>query len=181
MGRRCFLEEPSDGPLVLLILLSGCHYCNSLYNRTPWDFLAEALFQAGWLRDRVSDLFDEELYLGAPELLGGRIEYQTRRSLRKRFALDFIEGRFSNTLSRHGPTLSYDVEELSFHIGTFVYDLKRLIWDANLALKQRLTPGSCYGDPQSRPVSGVDFDSSLFGYYLHQRLDIRDWSAYEDD
>jgi hypothetical protein len=131
-------------------------------------------------------MFEEEFYAGVPELLDGKLKFQTQASQRRRFALDLIEGRFLD-MSKE------DVYGLrggsAVYTGTYFWDVERMILDANLAFKQKLIPRSWNGDGAIRLIPGVDFESSIKsikGPYFSippcsEWTDLRDWLAYKDE
>jgi hypothetical protein len=149
-------------------------------------FFTDVLFEAGWSGEAVSDIFEEELYAGVPELLDGKLRFHTQASQRRRFALDLIEGQFLD-MSKE------DIHELrleyAIYTGTYLWDLPYMILGANLAFRQKLTPGSWNGDGTIRLIPGVDFESSIEsikGSYFSIPpccgwTDLRDWLAYEDE
>ena len=80
------------------------------------DFLADILAGIGWRQDAINDIFDEELYTGIPELVDGKIEYQSQDRLREQFVVDLVHGRFLDVPSEDLFSLSC---ECSLYTGTF--------------------------------------------------------------
>jgi hypothetical protein len=128
-------------------------------------FLREAFAQAGWTKEQVNEIFEEEMYLGVSDLLDGTLQYLTREQCRKDFLRDLIDGKIDDLVPH----------EVALHVGADGNDIEALLTEAKQAIALKSTPGSWDDHEEICLVPGVDFEPYVWTVKPFKKIDIQDW------
>ncbi|KAH7400462.1 hypothetical protein BKA64DRAFT_482361 [Cadophora sp. MPI-SDFR-AT-0126] len=113
-----------------------------------------ALMEAGWTQLEIQDLFEEELYLGIPDLVNGVLKYQTRDEQRKQFIETLRQGGFAYLDEDQLFNLS---DELDCGLGLPSWEISAMVREVASILKLRATPGGWPEDQATKLMPGKDF------------------------
>lgn len=137
---------------------------HALYLRQD-RFLRESFTQAGWTKEQVEEIFEEEMYLGIPHLLDGRLQYLSQEQCWREFLLCLIEGKLDDLLPH----------EVALHVGTCKYEIQRLMKEVRQAIALKSTPGGWDDHNEICLDPGVDFGPYIEDFQTYAQIDIRDW------
>jgi len=130
----------------------------------------EALEHFGWSQSEIDDLFEEEMYLGLPELLNGDLKFKGRAENREEFLQTLAIGGYQ------GEDSLILAEELAIYIDMHRYNIEKTIDEARQAFKMKSTPGSWQEDEVSTLIFGVDF--FLWYEMWNKKRRVYNWECF---
>lgn len=146
-------------------------YAQCLGLATLWR---KSLEGAGWSSAEIEDLFDEELYLGIPELIDGRLKYQTRDVNRKEFIETLRRGGFMDLDDYVNEILP---RELESQVGLSAHNIRKMITEVTSVVKRRATPGSWIDNEAIELMPGRDFTLPWASLNFHN---VQDWKCIRE-
>ncbi|KAM3086819.1 hypothetical protein ACMFMF_000757 [Clarireedia jacksonii] len=142
-----------------------------------FQFLHDALLNAGWAENKIQASLDDATYAGIPQLFGG-IQYMSRDECRKEFIQGLCQGDYLH--STKDPDWDLAVMKLALSLGMdSARGLESMILEANASYSQRSTPGSWLVEPVQQLIPGIDFDLPIYFPATMDRCEYNTESAAE--
>lgn len=142
------------------------HYIGRMAIRCGARPILEVIFQdIGWGKYEVLDFFDQETFYTVPDLLDGRIIYQTSRQMQQDFIVNLCEGVFTTVSKDEVEFLAWQIAHTASYFPSDPYAMR----ETNDAIKSTVKsansafaclnnmPGCWPEEKRIRLVPGVDF------------------------
>ncbi|TGO55943.1 hypothetical protein BCON_0084g00110 [Botryotinia convoluta] len=129
-GKFSYMIDPARTNNSLVEYYTAVNYA---IQTGAWKHLKEMLFQIGWNKRKIQELYDEEILLGCSTLMEG-LQYHTIEDARKEFIQQLLEG------------VDYswcDIVRLTIELATCIYNIHYTVTHARLQYSEKIDiPGS---------------------------------------